>query len=980
MDLIREIWLKYQKEIVVAIMTLILAPLFWKVAGWLWTQLSKIGGKLLSLVSRRASFAAFEKRYLAQLTDEHKCLKIRGIKTRAPVAVELEKVYVSLKVKGPGVPVLPFPEEIEIERGERPPAMELAERMAEREQVLDLGQALRQHSRLVLLGVPGSGKTTLLSYLALTYARSLAQERLNLAESRLPILIPLRQVADRLPPLPDHLTASYRGMKLEPPDGFFQQRFHDGRCIVLLDGLDEVRDEEQRRRVAAWVDKLVSIYPDNRYVVTSRPLGYSAAPLTNGFTELTIRDFEMKDVEQFAENWTLAIELAAIGDTQEARRRADLNAKDLIAAIEANERVQRLAVNPLLLSIIALVHRYRATLPQRRVELYEECTDVLLGYWDIAKGIVVELDPAKNRQVLQPLALEMHQRGLREMGRKEAEGTLGRELPKVGGDAKRAGEFLNNIKDRSGLLVERGLNLFGFSHLTFQEYLTARALAEGDNLSLLIEHLRDNWWREVVLLYASLRDATLLIQAIREQREDIFKSNLFLAGRCLADATAVDPSLRREVTDGLLDEFWNGEYELLRGIAQEALAEIRSDYVVKHFLGKLRDESDEVRGRAAEALGEIGSERAIEPLVASLRDGSDDVRERAAEALGRIGSERAVEPLIASLRDESADVREWTAWALGEIGSECALEPLIASLKDENDDVRESAAEALGKIGDERAVEPLIASLRDASYSTRVSAAKALGEIGSERAVELLTASLRHKMGFVQMWAAEALGRIGSEHALEPLIASLRDAGDYVRGSAVLALGEIGSERAVEPLIASLRDESEHVRWKAALALGRTGSERAVEPLIASLRDESADVREWAAWALSQIGSERAIEPLIASLRDESADVREWTAWALGEIGNHRAVDVLIASLKDESDSVRWRAAEALGEIGKEEAVDALIGALQDEGEWGFRKVKDAAFAALKQISEKTGRVIYADEIGQRMGNGLTNGRGGHIR
>jgi len=972
MEFINEIWQNYQKEILVAIVTLILAPLFWKVIGWLWTQLSKIGEKLLSLVSRRASFSAFEKRYLAQLTDEHKCLKIRGIKTRAPVSVELERVYVSLRVKGPGVPARPFAGEIGFELGERPRAMELAERIVEREreQVLDLGQALRQHKRLVLLGTPGSGKTTLFSYLALTYARGLAQERLNLAEMRLPFLILLRQVADKLQPLPDHLTASYKGMKLEPPDGFFQQRLHDGGCIVLLDGLDEVQDEEQRRRVAAWMDKLVSIYPDNRYVVASRPLGYSAAPLTNGFTELTIRDFEMKDVEQFAENWTLAIELAAIGDTQEARRRAELNAKDLINAIKANERVQRLAVNPLLLSIIALVHRYRATLPQRRVELYEECTDVLLGYWDIAKGIVVELDPAKNRQVLQPLALEMHQRGLREMGRKEVEGILARELPKVGGDAKRAGEFLDNIRDRSGLLVERGLGLFGFSHLTFQEYLTAHTLAEGDNLPLLIEHLHDNWWQDVILLYAGLRDATPLIEAIREQRDDIFKSNLFLAGRCLADATSIDPFLRREVIDGLLHEFWNGKYALVRYTVQQVLSEMRSDYLVEHLLEKLKDKSDDVREKAAEALGRIGTEQAVDPLIASLRDENDDIRRRAAYALGEIGSERAIEPLIASLRDKSDDVREKAAVALGKIGSERALEPLISSLKDESDYVQWSAAEALGNIDSDKAIERLIASLRDETYDVRGSAAVALSRIGTERAVDLLIVSLRDENDDVRGMAAWALGEIESERAVEPLIASLRDENDLVRGRAAEALGKIGNDMAIEPLIASLSDESDLVRRWAADALGKIGDDMAIEPLMASLSNESQLVRGNAAWALGEIGSERAIEPLMASLSNESQLVRGNAAWALGEIGSERAIEPLMASLSDKSARVRFWAAAALGKIGKEEVMDALIGTLQDEGEWllGLGTVKDAAFAALKKISEKTGRVIYADEVGQRMG------------
>ena len=49
-------------------------------------------------------------------------------------------------------------------------------------------------------------------------------------------------------------------------------------------------------------------------------------------------------------------------------------------------------------------------------------------------------------------------------------------------------------------------------------------------------------------------------------------------GGCLADATAVDSSLPREVIDDLLDEFWNAEYKLLRDTAQEVLAETKSNY------------------------------------------------------------------------------------------------------------------------------------------------------------------------------------------------------------------------------------------------------------------------------------------------------------------------------------------------------------------------------------------------------------------
>ena len=48
----------------------------------------------------------------------------------------------------------------------------------------------------------------------------------------------------------------------------------------------------------------------------------------------------------------------------------------------------------LLLTVIALVQRYRAQLPERRTELYEEAIEVLLGKWDEAKGLETKVSMA----------------------------------------------------------------------------------------------------------------------------------------------------------------------------------------------------------------------------------------------------------------------------------------------------------------------------------------------------------------------------------------------------------------------------------------------------------------------------------------------------------------------------------------------------------------------------------------------------------
>ncbi len=210
--------------------------------------------------------------------------------------------------------------------------------------------------------------------------------------------------------LASYLTTYYTELALPPRADFFEKQLRHGHCLVLLDGLDEVADETERRLMAAWVDRLVTLYPKNRYIVTSRPPGYESAPLQNGFARLDVRDFDETEIRRFAENWCLAVELATGGPTEArstraarqqaqttARRRAAAAARDLVGAITANPAIRALAVNPLLLSIIALVHRYRATLPKRRVDLYAECVDVLLGHWDTAKGLLGKLDAGQKR-------------------------------------------------------------------------------------------------------------------------------------------------------------------------------------------------------------------------------------------------------------------------------------------------------------------------------------------------------------------------------------------------------------------------------------------------------------------------------------------------------------------------------------------------------------------------------------------------------
>ncbi len=144
---------------------------------------------------------------------------------------------------------------------------------------------------LVVLGKAGFGKTTLMQHIGLTFASN-RQFRYGMLPHT-PLLLYLREhyktILDKTSPAAagepytlgqlaqEHY--ALRGVQLSP--GWFEQQLDGGKCVVLLDGLDEVPRIEDRQKVSAWIDAQISAYRQSVFVVTSRPEGHEEAPLQN---------------------------------------------------------------------------------------------------------------------------------------------------------------------------------------------------------------------------------------------------------------------------------------------------------------------------------------------------------------------------------------------------------------------------------------------------------------------------------------------------------------------------------------------------------------------------------------------------------------------------------------------------------------------------------------------------------------------------
>ena len=936
--------------------------------------------------------------YLHWVISQHAHVDTRGMAemTAPPVRLPLDRVFVPLRVS-PGMRLQsdrPLDEEIrrleaQLRRhglGEKDIRLQIEAHLARydglfaddvrRTAGLPVLRVLRQHDRIVLLGEPGIGKTTLLRYLALQHARALMDGRKmagpqgQLGPTRFPIYL---RIADYIQtpewptqPLSEILPLILRRYELTVAGlaDLLREKLERGEALILLDGLDEIPSVDERIRVVQRIDNFVQQYVlrGNRFVITSRIVGYRQAPLSHEYAHFVLREMNDDQMRTFVRRWVHAYEDAtAPDDPPEARKaRAQAEAQRLLQAIARNPGVRRLASNPFMLQILALIHRSQALLPQRRVHLYKIAARTLIEHWNVVRGLPPEarLNPQQVERVLAHLAFWLHQErpgGL--AARQEVHQRITQALQQEGeGNGTGASaafhlrnlaeDFLRRVREQTGLFVERAPGYFGFDHLAFEEYFAARYLVRllldtrsaqrEEGLRFLRTHLHDPNWREPILLALGYIDqegllpvddlvrTAILAQGEEAQRlgfqpspyEDLLGQDYLFALQCLADDIHL-PTLRKPLLGQLLQEWvyhkGRGRFRAYRAALARRLVAMQGTAVgmelARTFAHLARNNTHaQARQAALEGLEHL---RATHLLRERRKAPQQPAETTPTEILLLAGTAEGVTALVQALETATDPLaRKALIQILGESGSRQALPHLIqALLRDHDWRVRTAAAWALGRIGTPLAVSPLVQVLkRDAD----------------ER---------------VQTMALWALGRIGSLRGMNALVNALRHASPRIRRAAAVALGTMAVPQALTFLARALEgDEDPRVREAAAESLGHIGSREALDVLRRALEDPEPGVRRAAAWALGRVGAPSAAEPLLRLLEsDDDWRVRAAAAWSLGRIGEHRATDALVRHLtQDEAVAVREAAAESLGRLGV--AVGTLIQVLHQDPDWRVRR------------------------------------------
>ena len=372
-------------------------------------------------------------------------------------------------------------------------------------------EQVRQCARNVIVGAPGGGKSTFLEWLQLQVADA-AEELVEAAQQVIPLLLRVRQLDPRRLPtgaaLVEKATASHDRATLMP-SGWIERQLRKGVVLFMLDGLDETEPELVNDFILPWLGDLCRQYPQCRYLVSSRPVGYPAGLLQElGFTECDLLDFNEAQIAEYTRHWCTAVRLARNEAEPEARREGAADGAQIVAGFTTHPYIRDLARNPLMLSAVCLVNYFeQGNLPTDRALLYNLCVEGLLHHWDQRRGIHSEFTLAEKLRVVREVALAMQADDRAEYEADKVQGIMEEAL----NDAARADQLMEHIRYRTGLLIERRAGVFAFAHLTFQEYLAALAVHEGNRRGIdaerLAEEHEDGRWKEVIALYCGLAPA-----------------------------------------------------------------------------------------------------------------------------------------------------------------------------------------------------------------------------------------------------------------------------------------------------------------------------------------------------------------------------------------------------------------------------------------------------------------------------------------
>jgi HEAT repeat protein len=854
---------------------------------------------------------------------------------------------------------------------------------------------------VLLLGESGSGKSALLKHIATDHARKLLEEQHTSIQSEpqidgtvkvtlaypLPVYVDLSEfVSERLPDenLDTYVKRTASDMSTDQAISLvLTGLLESGQCVILLDGLDQAATDEQRRMLVENVATACERWhtAGNQIVVSSRPAGYSAAPLPSSFSGYVMRPLDRAQIGPYVLRWMLALTRMRqpFLREEEALQQAQSETLMLVREVSANPALLRLAGNPLILRMLVSIFRTGTIIRPQRVAVYQMLADALLHEWAQANQTAnwrqsgdrkpsSDLPTLAEQDIITLLShLGFWLHSARPAGlcsKSELEAILSNtwqtahpeSTPEQASSLIKG--FVSGLGTTGSLLVQVGADHYGFVYPALQEYFAARYLVSSYRLAAgrLRALLHNPRWEEVIALAISFtylrsqEDASELIETAvlaRTERaaqmghssgpfEDLLQRDLFFAAQMLAMGIEARPDITAGIVKELTGLWINGDrdspgrFALVADMARRRLAGLDGTAAGRRALNLMIEESgssNEYRQSFAVdglTLWPVTLSEGRSALLGIKKDAPRLVRRAAARALGRMS------PLPVE-----------------------GYQRLLNFLLDSDEEVSEAARHSLRHLppvpGD--ALNMFVEMLRSGNLTKLRISLRQLQQIGSlpPMVVNDLLKLLKHPEAEISQAAMNTLGSVTSlpENAMTTICRLAMDAESGMRAQAIAALrrDEELPPEVINYLVDWSYDPDANIRRMALQALGmcKNACEEVLEALMERLDPigEPVDsIRSEALEPLAIKGAEltKARHTLSDSARDPSLQVRRGLAKALRhfprpDLGLRQALKAL---LSDKEMLVREAAADTLAQIEEpgQELIDLLVSmtAMQDTG------------------------------------------------
>ncbi|GCA84333.1 hypothetical protein MiHa_02304 [Microcystis aeruginosa NIES-2522] len=378
-----------------------------------------------------------------------------------------------------------------------------------------------QEQYLMVLGDPGIGKSTFLRKVGL---EALKGNKDSYQHPLTPVLLELKNFKENEINIQALIEEEFKICGFPNVEKNISNKLEKGELLILLDGLDEVPTANVNN-VIEKIKDFVDRHYKNRFILSCRT---AARTHLQRFTDIEIVEFDDQQIQSFIEHW-FSSELDRKNETAK-------NCWELLQK-EEYKSAKELAHTPLLLTFLCLVYDENQSFPTNRSRLYQDALRILLEKWSAEKrlpnrGLVYEnLSIEQEEILLSEIAYQNFVADKLFLEKREIVKQIKDHLKQnLNAPQHLDGEkVLKTIEIEQGILVERARDVYSFSHLTLQEYLTAQYIYDNDLIEETVKnHITETRWQEVFLLVAGLMrgKADKLLLAMEKEAHNYLKTPL----------------------------------------------------------------------------------------------------------------------------------------------------------------------------------------------------------------------------------------------------------------------------------------------------------------------------------------------------------------------------------------------------------------------------------------------------------------------